>query len=212
MKKLLGIFATIVLVMSLFSSPAFAAKPQTITLEYNQTQYQWRGLDEFGGWTFEYQNSPVSANYTLKGNTLHTSWDYSPLVSNLTGESTVYVYDKKSGYWKEKEGTVCYVYEPGYGEYPVVNYFRGYIEFDDEPSADSFVHGVAYQWVYLYAPEDGDLEGSYTEYAVWDETMEAWLVGFSIYLWDTGTQSYSQSFPDPFIEPVPASKYNPLDL
>jgi len=212
MKKLLCIFATVVVAVTLLSSPVMAAKPSTITVEYNQAQYQWRGLAAFGDWTYEYQNSPVSVEYTLKGNTLHTSWDYSPAVSELTGQSTIYVYDKKLDLWKEKEGTVSYVYEPGYGEYPAVNYFRGYIQFDGEPSADTFNHGVAYQWVYLYAPEDAELEGSYTDYAEWDETMEAWLVGFSIYLWDSGAQSDDLPFPDPFIEPVPASNYNPLDL
>ena len=111
---------------------------------------------------------------------------------------------------------VSYKYVPGYGDYTIANYWRGYLEFDGDPSADSFVHGVAYQWCYLLAPQD---EPPSLQYAQWDDTMDAWLVGFSIYLWDSGAQAYDVTspyddpeFPDPFIKPVPARNYNPLNL
>jgi hypothetical protein len=64
----------------------------------------------------------------------------------------------------------------------------------------------------LYLPEDATLSGDYTAYAHWDEKVGAWLVGFSIYLWDPTPQSYTTPFPDPFPEPVPANVYNPLNL
>ena len=158
-----------------------------------------------------YQNSPETSDYKLTGNVLHTEWSYSPLVTDLKGQSTVYTYDKSSGYWIEHEGQVSYKYVAGYGDYLIVNFFRGYVKFDGTPSAISFVHGVAYQWVYLYAPYS---DTSPVINAHWDETIGAWLVGFSIYYWDKTdvTQNYNPSFPDPFIEPVPASNYNPLDL
>ena len=59
--------------------------------------------------------------------------------------------------------------------------------------------------------EDTDLSGN-LPYAQWDNKVGAWLVGFSIYLWDTAPQAYTTAFPDPFPEPVPASNYNPLGL
>lgn len=213
MKKLGILVILSVVLLSLAVTPVLA-KPATFTVPYDQAQFQWRGKAAFGDWTYSYQNSPTSSDFRLTGKVLHTDWSYSPLVTDLAGESTVYVYDKKNDIWIEKEGTVSYKYVPGYGDYTIANYFRGYVEFDGDPSADSFVHGVAYQWVYLLAPQDATLTAPNTEYAQWDETIGAWLVGFSIYLWDTdtGTQSYSIPFPDPFIEPVPASNYNPLEL
>ncbi len=150
------------------------------------------------------------SEFSLTGNVLHSAYEYSPIVDDLEGESTIYIYDKKADLWIEKEGTVSYKYEPLYGDYPIVNYWRGYLKFDGAPSTESFVHGVAYQWAYLLAPQEPAL--SYPPYAEWDDTMGAWLVGFSIYLWDPDAQSYDESFPDPFIEPVPASNYNPLNL
>jgi len=92
-----------------------------------------------------------------------------------------------------------------------MNYFRGYVKFTGTPSDSNFVHGVAYQWAYLMAPQEVIPA---LPYAQWDDTIGAWLVGFSIYLWDPVPPStpYDVPFPDPFIEPVPASNYNPLGL
>jgi len=193
------------------------AKPTTFTVNYNQAQFQWRCFfGPFGDWNYKYQNSPETSDYILTGNVLHTAWSYSPVVTDLEGQSTVYVYNASSGLWIEHEGQVSYKYVAGYGDYWIVNFFRGYVEFDRAPSEGNFVHGVAYQWVYLYAPYS---ETPPVPNAIWDETIGAWLVGFSIYLWDTGTQNYdvtfpyeNPAFPDPFVEPVPASNCNPLDL
>jgi len=205
------LFALVLVLSFSLSSVALAAKPETFTTQYYQTQFQWRANrgQEFGDWWQIYQNSPSSSEFKLTGNVLHSAYVYSPVVDDLEGESTVYAYNKGENLWIEKEGTVSYKYEPLYGDYPIVNYWRGYLEFNDTPSADSFVHGVAYQWAYLAAPHGDDPP---LPYAIWCNRMGAWLVGFSIYLWDSDTQSYEISFPDPFIEPVPASNYNPLEL
>ncbi len=211
-KKFLSIFIALVLVLSLMAAvPVAAAKPTTFTTTYYQTQFQWRANrgQEFGDWWQIYQNYPSSSDFKLTGNVLHSFYVYSPVVTDLEGESTVYTYDKKKDLWIEKEGTVSYKYEPLYGDYPIVNYWRGYLEFDGTPSVGSFVHGVAYQWAYLAAPHGDDPP---LPYAIWDNTMDAWLVGFSIYLWDATSESYHIPFPDPFIEPVPANNYNPLSL
>ena len=190
------------------------AKPAPLTVTYNQAQFQWRGVSAFVDWTpgYSYLADAESSDYVLTGNVLHTSWSYSPLVSDLQGPSTVYVYDKKAQVWVENEGQVQYVYVPGYGVSPVVNFFRGYLDFGgNAPSTANFVHGVAYQWAYLYLPETATLSGSYTAYAQWDSKVGAWLVGFSIYLWDPTPQAYTTAFPG-LIEPVPANNYNPLGL
>jgi len=191
-----------------------AVKPTSFTVDFNQVQDQWRGKAAFGAWTDSYLTSATSAEFELTGNVLHTSWEYSPAVTDLEGGSTVYIYNKEIGLWIEKEGTVSYGYIPGYGNYPAVNYFRGYIDFDGKtPSQANFVKGVAYQWVYIYAPEDPvPSDGSYTVYAEWDETMGAWLVGFSVYRWDIDPPTTVLPFPSPFPEPVPANNYNPLGL
>jgi len=213
MKKALLIIPLLALMLF---APAFA-KTATLTISFNQAQFQWRGTSApLGDWTYMYQNSLVTSEYKLSGNVLHTQWDYSPLVTDLEGQNTVYVYDKKADLWSEKEGQVSYKYVPGYGDYPIVNFFRGYMQFNGAPSTENFEHGVAYQWVYLYAPEDAD---TLPAYDVWDAKVGAWLVGFSIYLWDSGTQDYdlttpfeNPAFPSTFIEPFPANNYNPLSL
>ncbi len=189
--------------------------PTPLTVTLNQAQLQWRGISAFGDWTpgYSYMEYATSSDFNVTGNVLHTSISYSPSVEDLEGESSVYVYNKSSGLWIEREGQVKYVYIPGYGDTPVVNFWRGYLDFGgNAPSTETFVHGVGYQWAYLYLPEDATLTGDYTAYAQWDAKVGAWLVGFSIYLWDPTPQSYTTAFPDPFPEPVPANVYNPLGL
>jgi hypothetical protein len=207
----------LILLTVAFAVPVLA-KPVTFTVPIYQAQFQWRAWAAFGDWSNVYQDYLTSSEYTLTGNVLHSEWEYSPVVTDLEGQSTVYVYDKDTELWIEKEGHVFYKYVPYYGDYWIANFFRGYLNFAGDPTADNFVHGVAYQWVYLMAPEDWEGNPS-IPYAQWDEKVGAWLVGFSIYLWDSGTQSYDitvpyedPAFPDPFIEPVPANDFNPLIL
>lgn len=190
------------------------AKPLTFTVPIHQAQFQWRAWSpmptEGSSWAELYQNQHTTIDCKLSGNILHTYYTYSPVVSDLEGEQTIYVLDKNSGLWIEREGTVSYKYPPYYDDYAIVNYWRGYLDFTDvAPSETSFVHGVAYQWVYLAASQE---DGGILPYAQWDPVMEMWLLGYSIYLWDeaTVTQSYSLNFQ--FVEPVPASNYNPLTL
>ena len=187
------------------------AKPQSIPVSFNQAQYQWRASAEFGDWSYIVLVTEVNEDYKLSGNVLHTSWSYSPLVADLTGASTVYVNDKKTGLWIEREGQVTYKYVPGYGDYTIVNFFRGYLDFGGNvPSDTSFDHGVAYQWAYIYASEDDTGVKVKSPYAQWDSKVGAWLVGFSVYLWDIDIRGLA--FPDPFPLLVPAKNYNPLDL
>ncbi len=189
--------------------------PTQLTVTLNQAQFQWRGISAFGDWTpdYSYLESATSSDFNLTGNVLHTAISYSPSVEDLKGESSVYVYNKSSELWVQKEGQVKYVYVPGYGDSPVANFWRGYLDFGGEaPSTETFVHGVGYQWAYLYLPEDATLTGDYTAYAQWDAKVGAWLVGFSIYLWDPAVGTYDIAFPEPFPEPVPANVYNPLNL
>jgi len=210
--------ATIMIMLFLASITAIAipvsAPPVTFTVSYNQAQFQWRTPSwggPFGTWSSIYQNSATSSDFTLTGNVLHTSITYSPSVTDLQGASTVYVYNKQEGVWIQKEGTIKYT--SPYSGLPITEYWRGYLEFTGTPGASTFLHGVGYQWGYVYGVDEAIVKAYYI-YAIWDETMGAWLVGFSIYLWDpvTVTQSYAIPFPIPFIEPVPASNYNPLEL
>ena len=201
-----------------------SAKPSSITVPYKQAVLSWRA--RFGLIGSEWnnipilQNVPTSFDYTLTGNVLHTLiGPLSPprLGTEVYGASTVYVYDAKAGVWVQNEGTVVYISSQS-PYLPVTLYRRGYLEFDGAPSADTFVHGVMYQWGFVYGYDEATVKGTYTN-AVWDSTMGAWLIGFAIYLWDTASQTYdtvapyeNPEFPSPFIEPVPASNYNPLGL
>ena len=210
-KVITTIMATVFLMSIIMVATPVSAKPQTFTVPIKQAQFQWRAWNpmptEGSSWTELYQNNPTTIDCKLSGNVIHTYYTYSPSVSDLEGEQTIYVYDKKSSHWIEREGIVSYKYLPYYGDYVVANYWRGYLDFDGVPSQTNFIHGVAYQWCYVYAPEDAVLP---ITYPVWDDIMGAWLVGYSIYLWDadTATQSYTMNFH--FVEPVPASNYNPL--
>jgi len=205
--------AVLVMLASLAMVPAFA-KPTPFTVPYNQAQFQWRAPSwggPFGAWSSTYQNYATSSDFTLTGSVLHTSITYSPSVTDLSGASTVYVYDKASGLWIQHEGTISYT--SPYSGLTITECWRGYLEFSGAPSATSFVHGVGYQWGYVFVADEATVIASYPN-AIWDSRLGAWLVGFSIYLWDptTFTQTYSTLFPSPFIEPVPANSYNPLGL
>ena len=211
------VVATIIVTLFLISAIAVAvpvsAKQETFTVPIKQAQFQWRAWkpmpDEGSSWAELYQNYHTTIDCKFSGNVLHTYYTYSPVVSELEGEQTIYVYDKKSGLWIEREGTVSYKYPPYYGDYAIANYWRGYLNFTNTPNGTSFWHGVAYQWVYLVASQE---DGGILPYAQWDPVMEMWLLGYSIYLWDsdTVTQSYTMNFH--FVEPVPASNYNPISL
>lgn len=209
MKKLRTIPILLLLVCAVVV-PAVLAKPESVTIPIKQTQFQCRLWDPPGwkGGDALYQNWETEMDLLLTGKVLHTTITYSPPVENEEGTSTIYVYDKKSDLWIQHEGTISYT--SPYSGLTITEYWRGYLEFDDVPGEDTFEHGVGYQWGYVY----GEDPRWYYTHAIWDETMGAWLLGFSIYLWDPvdETQDYDIAFPDPFIEPVPASNYNPLDL
>jgi hypothetical protein len=211
-------YGTVVLITALLLllmwAPLSAYAPTTFTVPYKQVQFQWRSTGwggQFGDWSWISGSSPTTSDFTLTGNVLHTSITYSPLVTDLQGASTVYVYNKQEGVWIQKEGTIKYT--SPYSQLPITEYWRGYLKFQGSPSASTFVHGVGYQWGYVYGVDEATVQAKYP-HAVWDDVMGAWLVGFSIYLWDQTdvTQSYDIQFPAPFIEPVPASSYNPLGL
>lgn len=186
---------------------AVFAKPATpFTINWNQAQFQWRAASwggPFGDWSSVYQNdwTTSDAPFTLTGNALHTAFTYDPPVSNVQGASTNYVYDKSSGLWIQHEGTISYNI-PGYYcddtslavcNGPYVNYWRGYLDFgENKPDAATFVHGVAYQWVYYYSSQDDSKVLANIPNAVWDQKMGAWLIGFSVYLWDKDTQQYGK--------------------
>ena len=192
-------------------APAFAAKPAPFPVNYYQAQFQLRlAWGSFGDWSYTYQNWATSGDYILTGNVLHTTISYSPSVTDLVGASTVYV-KYNATVWIQREGTISYT--SPYSGLTITEYWRGYLSFSGVPSASTFVHGVGYQWGYVYGVDEATVKAFYVN-AIWDETMGAWLVGFSIYLWDTIPPSspYNIPFPSPFIEPVPASNYNPLGL
>lgn len=189
------------------------AKPKPLTIQMKQAQFQWRTTDwggPIGDWSMIDQNYETSWDFRLTGNVLHTTISYAPSVTNEEGTSMVYVYNKKSGLWIQHEGTISYT--SPYSELTITEYWRGYLEFHDAPSEEAFEHGVGYQWGYVYGVDEETVKAKYP-HAVWDEIMGAWLVGFSVYLWDPvgPTQEYDIDFPEPFIEPVPANNYNPLN-
>lgn len=173
---------------------------------------------DFGQWTPSYyRNWDTSSEFKLKGNVLHTSLTWFELGTDVEGNSMVYVYNEGEGKWIMQGGSVSYSARVRGGvRQSVTEYWRGYLEFDGTPAAGTFEHGVGYKWSYVY-PDEAilDATGKLVGYpkAWWDDVMGAWLVGFSVYLWDSGTQTYEWNYIlFQFIEPVPASNYNPLNL
>lgn len=216
--KKLVIAALLALMLVLPTQATVFAAPTTFTVSYNQAQFQWRAAwHTFGDWGWVNQNYATTSEFRLTGNTLHTAITYSPTVTDLQGASTVYTYNKASGKLIQHEGTIQYT--SPYSGLPITEYWRGYLDFGGAtPSASSFVHGVGYQWGYVYGVDEITVKKFYVN-ALLDSTVGAWLVGFSIYLWDSGAQIYdvespytNPPFPSPFIEPVPASNWNPLGL
>lgn len=205
-------------------TPARAHGPIPITVPMKQTQFQWRcNKGPIGDWSVTYWDGNYGpSEYTHSGNVLHTEISYMPYVTEEEGTSMVYVYDKKSELWIMHEGTIGYI--SPYSDLWITEYFKGYLDFGgNEPSSENFVHGVQYQWGYFFGSDENTPPPFYVEgelfykYAEWDETVGAWLLGFSIYLQDPtdfyqrGAYEDNVPFPDPFIEPVPKSDYNPLD-
>ncbi len=188
------IFSTIILALCLI--PTVLADTELVTFSHYQAQFQWRANQPYGSWSYHYQNVWVTSEYTLTGNALHTEWTYQPYVEHERSEKTVYIYDRLTETWVEKAGQVKYVYTPLYGDYTVVNYFRGYLDFGGAaPGESTFVHGVAYQHIYIQRPQQDTGVTDILPYAQWDSSMNAWLVGYSIYYWDVSTQLYNPPFP-----------------
>ena len=214
-KTMVTLLIAILMISTLALIIPVMAKEQ-IAVEMKQTQFQWRTWKTPAQWSNIWYDGvwdPMEAEYS--GNVLHTEISYQPDVLDEVGTSQVYVYNKKTEQWIMREGTIQY--KSPYGpQLWITEYWKGYLEFDGEPSSESFVHGVQYQWGYVFGYDENNPPPYYT-YAVWDETMEGWLLGFSIYLLDPiGTDqkvAYEGKvpFPDPFIEPVPKSDYNPLN-
>lgn len=207
----------IMLFALMLTVPAMATRPTTFTVAYKRTFFRWTSSttagSSFGNWTSPvpwFQNLNDARNFTLAGNKLNTTFVYA-LPVQPTGASTVYVYDKASDLWIQHEGTMKYTLQTS--GLPITEYWRGYLNFSGTPGTETFVHSVAYRWAYIYGVTETTVK-AWLPHAVWDTKMGAWLIEFDIYLWDptTITQSYTTPFPSPFIEPVPASNYNPLPL
>ncbi len=182
------------------------AKPQPIPVTITQKQFQWRAkYAPLGVWTYVSGLSTFTDTLTLTGKVLHGSITYSPPVMAVTGQSNVYI-QNKIGDWVLREGTITYTYAPLYLSYTAVNYFRGYMDLSG-PLNSPFVKGMLYQWIYVYQPHTPTLPG--LPNAVWDPVMNAWLVGFSIYLQGSSITTLPFTTLPP---PVPANIYNPLGL
>lgn len=210
----------------LMAIPIVVAKPTTIEIPIYQCQLSCRHWRPPLQWSYWYQDYPTTLTLTFTGKVLHGEISYQPQVTNEHGTSNAYVYSPKEGVWILHEGHIKYT--SPYSGLTITEYWRGYLEFDGTPSEDSFVHGVGYQWGYSFLPRNAeDTVTDFYKNAVWDEVRNAWLLGFSIYLWDPadGPQDYIEGwtgqsnsgtprepFPDPFLQPVPGSNYNPLNL
>ena len=215
MKKLSTIPILLLLICAMVI-PMGLAKEE-ITISMKQTQFQWRTWKTPPEWSkIWYDGIYEPWEFELSGKVLHSEISYIPYVTEEEGTSIHFIYDKKEEVWILHEGTISYI--SPYGEHLwITEYWKGYLKFDGKPSQENFLHGVLYQWGYVFG-YDEDTKPPFYEYAIWDETMGAWLLGFSIYLHDPTDFNQKAAyegeidFPDPFIEPVPKSNYNPLGL
>lgn len=216
MKEILVLLLVLLVLASVVS---VMAKPITFSIPMKQALFQWRSCDgSFGDWTDTYQNHDTTGNedvFTNTGNVIHVTPSWSPAVTNERGTSTSYEFNKPSNLWIQREGTMQYKLLDCYGDFEVRSFWIGYINFGGNvPSAENFIHGVNYQWIYIFRPHSDTSVTNANPNALWDDRVNAWLVGFSIYVYDSlgGTQGYSIEFPYPFLEPLPASIYNPLAI
>ena len=213
---LVAIFFMAVLCVSVTSVMA-KPPPAPFMLYWFGIQYQWRAWAPFTDWSavIPYGWTESDDAFTLTGNVLHTSFTFAPSVIDVEGASTNYIYDKNDDLWIEREGTIDYripgYYCPAPPDFQFTSYWRGYIEFSSTPSQATFERSIVYQWVYIYLPQDDTSVTSNIPYAQWDEVMQAWLVGYSIYIYDAHEGDLTD-LSWQFVEPVPASNYNPLGL
>jgi hypothetical protein len=211
-----AIFGFAIAVMLLATGPGTFA-PATFALSYCTSAFSWRaggsGSGPFGSWTQVYRVIFESRECTLAGYSLHISVTITGAHNEPKGEPLVYVFNKTIGLWIMHEGMVTYKYPSTYGAYTVTNYFRGYFNFNGDPSAITFLHGVEYQWIYLYLPRNQEASvKAVLPHARWDEVMQAWLVGFTVYIYDSTTPNPPYNVPFQFVEPVQPSDHNPLNL
>ena len=187
--------------MTTIAVPVSAA-PTEFTLTCHMVFSEWDAggsfASPFGDWSRSYPPGIFSfvTMFTVTKNVLRYAW-----------APTVFVNDKKSGFWVEHGGPYSFT-EWGL---EIVGYSRGYFSFSGTPSNATFQHGVEYGWGFVYGVDEATVKAS-CPYTVWDETMGAWLVYFNVILYDSTPTAYTLPFPSPFMEPVPASDYNPLGL
>lgn len=205
-----------IVVMLLTTVPGTFA-PATFTLGYCGSVFSWRaggsGSGPFGSWTQVYRVFLESRECILAGNSLHITTAITGARGEPKGEPSVCIFNKTIGLWIMHEGMVTYKYPPRYGAYTVTNYFRGYFKFNGDPSTTTFLHGVEYQWIYIFVPHDQ--EASVTAvlpHSRWDEVMQAWLVGFTVYIFDPSVPNPPYNVQFQFVEHVPAGNCNPLNL
>jgi len=217
MKTMTTLLIAIFMISTIAVIVPITAKPPTSRINYIQTQFQWRGhMNQFGSWTYPPMVGGSGTDVRLTEDVLHCWMGYSPDVfGKPRGMSHVYV-DDGTGHWVLHEGKMSYMYPKIYGSYRAVNYFRGYMEFSGTPSTSTFVRGALYQWCYIMKPQKEPVK-DVLPYAEWDPVMNAWLVGFSVYIQDPLTPSppHSLAFPGPltsFPRPIPANNFNPLGL
>ena len=208
----------------IYIAPAMAKKEQ-LTISTYQSQWQWRALPSdgkpsggpIGDWSRSYVLSyDWDWEFELTGKVLHTYMGYLPWVEDEVGGSFIFVYNQKVDRWIVHEGTIGYT--SPYSGFTITEYWKGYLEFvgseesEGSPTDYESFHGVGYQFCYVYGLDESTVKAEYP-HAVWDETMDAWYLGFSIYLWDSTDVSYALEYIDfPFLEPVPKSDYDPLEL
>ena len=207
-------FAIVVMLLAVVPE-TFA--PATFTLSYCTSAFSWRaggsGSGPFGSWTHAYRVIFESRECTLAGNSLHITVTVSSLRGEPKGEPLVYTFNNTIGLWIMHEGMATYMYPPRYGPYTATNYFRGYLKFNGDPSATTLVHGVEYEWIYIYVPRNQEASvKTVLPHARWDEMMQAWLVGFTVYIYDSTTPNPPYNIPFQFVEPIQPSDHNPLNL
>ena len=218
---------TAILMISIFAVAIPVIAREQLTLHTHERQWQWRALptdppvgDPSGGPIGDWSRNYVLSydwdwEFDLTGKVLHTYMGYLPSVEDCVGGTFIFVYNRKIGRWIIHEGTIGYT--SPYSGFTITEYWKGYLEFVGPEESEGYptdyesYHGVGYQWGYVYGLDESTVKAEYPN-AEWDETMGAWYLGFSIYIWDSSEVTYTLDHIDfPYLEPVPKSDYNPLN-
>jgi len=168
--------------VSYATSTTYTNTTQTVT------QQNWRSaVTAFGTLSYTIDDSGPYYTYTATGNALHETFTYSPSVTDVSGASHVYTYDKTTGAYLLHSGVVSYT--SPYSGLTINEVWSGWISFSGAPISSAnlaVTTGQLNQWGFVY-DSSGSIGTTVLTFYTNALYMGSgyWLVGFSTYIYGT---------------------------